>query len=545
MSLAQQPQLDDRNEERIANARRLIAVAEDRSAVRTRWPAKLARFPFSLMRWLERFSLRVLAYFFKDQRQVNAALVGATRELADAVRAETAARADLARALNRLTVRLIGPDDAAARMPADDFAELLEGHQRVVNQLVDALSRELLGLEERQARAHAAAATARGELDTVRAGLQDAVDFAATSAQSLRADVERVRRDVRDAQQHASAAAERADAAEGAVHDVERLHARTAERLDEVVGRVVPEALAPVAARLQAIESAVVPAMSAALADATGRFERELAAVAERVTRLGDVAVDARDFALVRETALANAELLRETAAMRRDAAGLTAHPSDELQIALADTFRGTADDVKHRLAAYLPYLAAAGVGSERRSVLDIGSGRGEWLEVLRDNGYGAFGIDTNQMLVSRAKANGLDVVAGDARTLLRELADRSLRCITAFHVVEHLPFDDLIGLLDECRRLLAPGGLLIVETPNPENVVVGSANFYLDPTHIRPYPMALLRVLVEHRGFVSVEALPLNPNTTARSAEDTDLALRFNDFFYGAMDYGVIARCP
>jgi SAM-dependent methyltransferase len=514
VSLAQQPELGRRNGEgavtlppeadgppdtggaraqSIANARQLLVVAEERSAARTRWPAKLDRFPFTLFRWLERFSLRVLAYVFKDQRQVNAALIGATRELADAVRAESAARADLARALNRLTARLIGPDDVAARMPADDFAELVEGHQRVVNQLVDALSREVLEVEERQARADEAATAARRDLDTVKAGLQDAVDFTATSAQSLRADVERVRRDV---QQHANAAAERAGAAESAVHDVERLHADTAQRLDEVAGRVVSEAL---------------PAMSAALADATGRFERELAGVSERVAAL----------------------------------AGLTAHPSHELQITLADTFRGAEDDVKHRLSAYLPYLAALGAGAERRSVLDIGAGRGEWLELLRDNGYGGFGIDTNDTLVSRAKSKGLDVVGGDARRVLRELADRSLQCITAFHVVEHLPFDDLIRLLDECRRLLVPGGLLIFETPNPENVVVGTANFYLDPTHIRPYPMALLRMLVEQRGFASVETLPLNPNVAARSGDGTEIARRFNDFFYGAMDYGVIARCP
>lgn len=115
---------------------------------------------------------------------------------------------------------------------------------------------------------------------------------------------------------------------------------------------------------------------------------------------------------------------------------------------------------------------------------------------------------------------------------------------VTVFHLVEHLPFRKLIRLLDEVARILQPGGLAIFETPNPDNVLVGSRNFYYDPTHRNPIPSATLRFLVEARGLCQVKVLPLNPcDDCNRVPDESPLAQRFNDYFYGPQDYAVVGK--
>ena len=81
------------------------------------------------------------------------------------------------------------------------------------------------------------------------------------------------------------------------------------------------------------------------------------------------------------------------------------------------------------------------------------------------------------------------------------------------------------------------------METPNPENVMVGSCNFYFDPTHRNPLPNAVLRFLVESRGFIVVESFGLNPSDEKPLAADSEVARRFNQYFYGPMDYAIVAR--
>jgi O-antigen chain-terminating methyltransferase len=95
--------------------------------------------------------------------------------------------------------------------------------------------------------------------------------------------------------------------------------------------------------------------------------------------------------------------------------------------------------------------------------------------------------------------------------------------------------------LLDEVVRVLRPGGVAIFETPNPENVLVGSNFFYLDPTHHHPLPRDLTQFLFEQRGFDRVEVLNLNPWESGRVAGEGELAERFNGLFYGPMDYAVL----
>jgi SAM-dependent methyltransferase len=172
--------------------------------------------------------------------------------------------------------------------------------------------------------------------------------------------------------------------------------------------------------------------------------------------------------------------------------------------------------------------------------IVDLGCGRGEWLELLKEEGYGAVGIDTNTVLLDRCRARGLEVVESDALRYLRGLPDNSLSAITGFHIIEHLEIEVLMKLLDEIVRALHPGGMVIFETPNPENVLVGSNYFYFDPTHRNPLPSLLMNFLLTSRGLHRIEVINLHAWDQARISGKHALTARFNELFYGPMDYAI-----
>jgi 2-polyprenyl-3-methyl-5-hydroxy-6-metoxy-1,4-benzoquinol methylase len=215
----------------------------------------------------------------------------------------------------------------------------------------------------------------------------------------------------------------------------------------------------------------------------------------------------------------------------------------DPLYVTFEDQFRGSRDEIKEKLREYLPVLArTAGKGP----VLDIGCGRGEWLEMLREEGYEARGIDSNRLMVEECHRHAIAVEEADLLEHLTSLPEASQHIVTAFHVVEHLPFPVLVRFLDEVTRVLQPGGMAIFETPNPDNILVGSRNFYYDPTHHNPIPSDTLRFLTEARGLVQVEVLPLHPveeSNRVPEAPGDILAIKFNAAFYGPQDYAVIGR--
>ncbi len=220
-------------------------------------------------------------------------------------------------------------------------------------------------------------------------------------------------------------------------------------------------------------------------------------------------------------------------------------HDLDALYLAFEEVMRGSRNVVKEQAAVYLPYIVAANAGTMERPVLDVGCGRGEWLEILGENGKVASGLDLNTCMVELCRERNLPVTLANAIDHLRGMPDGSCGAITAFHFIEHLPFPALVGFLRECRRVVQPGGVVIFETPNPYNVLVGSGYFYHDFTHQRPLPPTSTRFLVEQLGFAKVEILPLHPwDEAAKVHGEGDKALewRFNELFYGPQDYALIA---
>ncbi len=163
-----------------------------------------------------------------------------------------------------------------------------------------------------------------------------------------------------------------------------------------------------------------------------------------------------------------------------------------------------------NRFEHYLPDLAH--LAGQDLLVLDIGTGRGDFLRVLTKAGINCRGIDLNPEAVAAAQRSGVDVVLSDASDYLESLADESVGAVTAFHVVEHVPPAELIQLIDQIVRVLAPGGVLILRDSDPTNLVVGASSFYHDPTHQRPVTPDYLAFLVQDRGLINVQTRFLHP---------------------------------
>jgi 2-polyprenyl-3-methyl-5-hydroxy-6-metoxy-1,4-benzoquinol methylase len=216
-------------------------------------------------------------------------------------------------------------------------------------------------------------------------------------------------------------------------------------------------------------------------------------------------------------------------------------HTLDAFYASFDEQFRGSRREIKERLRVYLPIIKQHGIGTEGKPVLDVGCGRGEWLELLQEQGLQATGVDSNRVLVEQCKDRGLNVREVDLNTYLSSLEDSSLGAVSGFHIVEHLPLETLVEFLNQTVRVLQPGGAVIFETPNPQNVLVGSCNFYFDPTHRNPLPSQVMSFLLESRGFVRVKVLHLNPSDDTPVMDDSELARRFNQYFYGPMDYAVV----
>lgn len=212
----------------------------------------------------------------------------------------------------------------------------------------------------------------------------------------------------------------------------------------------------------------------------------------------------------------------------------------------LENRYRGSVEDIADRLRIYLPDVESAVMRTGGKPVMDIGCGRGEWLGLLKRAGIDGFGVDTNAVQIEAAREQGLDVRLGDALKALADQPDNSLSLITAHHLVEHLPFDAVAWIAREALRVLAPGGVLLFETPHTRNVLVGATTFHTDPTHLKPMPEQVLTVLFDTAGFDPVEVRALNPHARFHEFLNTP---DFNDelafLLFGPQDLAVLGTKP
>lgn len=207
---------------------------------------------------------------------------------------------------------------------------------------------------------------------------------------------------------------------------------------------------------------------------------------------------------------------------------------------AFEDRYRGSRELIQERQQVYVPFLEPLIEMYPQSSALDLGCGRGEWLGILAEKGFAPLGVDLDTGMLEACHALGLPVEKGDALEKLKNLPDESQAVVSGFHIAEHIPFDDLKVLVAEALRVLKPAGLLILETPNTENLVVGTQNFFLDPTHKQPIPHLLLSFLTEYSGFGRSKLLRLQESVVLAEGGPVDLLSVLNGV---SPDYAIVAQ--
>lgn len=359
--------------------------------------------------------------------------------------------------------------------------------------------------------------------------------------------------------------------------DLENLASRTTSDLEAVKQGYAPyfSKLAEIVASSKSMEAELnrVRSEAAALATRTAGLESDLTVRAEQqdqqvldqqrtVEKVSEEITWARQ-----EIALRRAEestfiqetekILRKKIAPRDDGGTAADRVREKLQAknrrvidsfytAFEDRFRGSREEVKDKTRLYLGHIRRTiddlGLAPSEFRLVDIGCGRGEWLELLRDEGIEAQGVDTNRAMIKTCKSFHLSVTEGDGLAFLKKQRPRSFTGISAFHVIEHLPLEAILDFFNLAQRGLKPGGILILETPNPENFRVGAYTFNFDATHCKPVPPELMRFYGEQSGLEPIETIKLNPYAEIPGTDkspDSFLARLFD----GALDYGTIFR--
>lgn len=202
------------------------------------------------------------------------------------------------------------------------------------------------------------------------------------------------------------------------------------------------------------------------------------------------------------------------------------------------DRFRGKEEMIAQRLEEYLPYIFNSKHNYNKHPVLDIGCGRGEFLQLLKKNQINAVGLDINIDMVERAHKKGLKAEQGEALNFLEDSESQKYSVVSGFHIVEHIPFSALLRIFASAYRTLIKDGFVIFETPNPENLIVGSCTFYMDPSHLHPLPPDLLAFALETVGFRDIEIKRIHPDEhPVGSTLPSEVVSRL----YGPRDYAVI----
>lgn len=217
-------------------------------------------------------------------------------------------------------------------------------------------------------------------------------------------------------------------------------------------------------------------------------------------------------------------------------AAPAVGYDSPEIDwLKFAEKFRGSPDYVRRNQQQYVERFRNAPA-----EVLDIGCGRGEFLQLLKEAGIHARGVEASAELVVLCREQGLQAEQADFFTYFEAQPDNSLGGIFCAQVVEHLTARDALRLVQFAAAKLKPGAVFVAETPNPECLAIFATHFYIDPTHTRPIPPALLAFYFEEAGLGRIEVLRLAPAVESMPALN-DLPASIREAFFGSLDYACI----
>jgi SAM-dependent methyltransferase len=329
----------------------------------------------------------------------------------------------------------------------------------------------------------------------------------------------------------------------GYLEETSGLHAHLA-RITSVLMQYLQRVLPVVDAR-DRVASALATTRAELVLEAFDRRQESLARRLDGLLALRDrVEVLSEEVRAVRSALAADAPAPTTAASAARAA-------DDAHYVAFENRFRGDREELRERLAGYVDLFAGLA------PVVDLGCGRGEFLELLRERGVAARGVEGNAQAVATCRAKGLDVSEGDLVDFLREQPAASLGGVFAAQVAEHLTPAVLQAAIAEAHRALRPGGLLALETVNPRSVV-GFLEVYLrDLTHRTPLHPDTLSFLAAAQGFTDVRVemrSPVDPAGRLQAVPPDGLppravdvlnenAARLNALLYGPQEYVLIAR--
>jgi SAM-dependent methyltransferase len=294
----------------------------------------------------------------------------------------------------------------------------------------------------------------------------------------------------------------------------------------------------PAERRIDAVEGAVSD-----VSRETGRLRDEVipAAVLRADALLERVAEELEEVASLTERSLRGEPLPVSGAAPLDE--GRLADALAKVQPLLISSFRGSEDEIRHRLDRYLPDLRSAS------PVLDLGCGRGELLLLLREAGVEATGVEGDAALAEAARRRGLEIIEGDVLEVLSNQESESRGVVTAIHLFEHLAPTSLAAVLAEVRRVLRPKGLLIAECPNPHTLRVGAALYWQDPTHQRPLLPETLELMLRAAGFALDDeggtGAVTDPEISMLAERVDRLRDRLDEILHGPRDFAVWAVKP
>ena len=546
---------------------RATQVAREATTV-SRWIPKLFRGLFRRQDTFNREVLRAIESLsntnaqFADRIQHLIACVGfqdyGIQHLADLRRADGEWMNELAR---------IRSNDAAWMHGAERLLSTLTDHRRKLLSTSNKLAQRITATEEKDLAIGAAVEAIERETQELRQQLER-LDSLDQQSQALRGQVASLEKTIHETAGHLSTIARRNDEsfAEANKIQAERLAALTEvfqvlrndfDGVGEHVRHLQVQAdqLAALAASLQH-ELASRPEPNLQLLEQIRAEAQQRAAIRQDLESLEQRHTSDSAFIkaeLSRQSALVYQLLDRapvgppatgKKAAHARSTA-TDPHRLDAFYFSFENRFRGPREEIKRRMRFYLPLVEKSQAGAPGRPIVDLGCGRGEWLELLKEQELIASGVDLNATMIDQCRERELEVFQADAVEFLQQLPAASQGAITGFHIIEHLSVDTLVTLVAETFRVLQPGGLAIFESPNCKNLTVGACSFYIDPTHRNPVFPETAQFMFETTGFERVSLEYLCPLDPAEIGDMEKYPAHLQELLYGPRDFGVIGYKP